>query len=181
MELSKDTRTKYSSCALQGEAILGKRFSVVAEYVLKVLGLDYVAGGSAAGSFRLTLIAGACHRLSSVGTLLLLTAYNTQLQTHSWAGPCSAASVAARRRGDFSECFTCRPLHTASMCSSAQITLLLTHRPASADRRLTTGEMLVSPSKVIFADEISTGLDSSTTFQIIQNLSHYAHKRKVRL
>ncbi len=41
--------------------------------------------------------------------------------------------------------------------------------------------MLVSPSKVIFADEISTGLDSSTTFQIIQNLSHYAHKRKVRL
>ena len=41
--------------------------------------------------------------------------------------------------------------------------------------------MLVSPSKVIFADEISTGLDSSTTFQIIQNLSHYAHKRKVCL
>jgi ABC-type Mn2+/Zn2+ transport system ATPase subunit len=40
--------------------------------------------------------------------------------------------------------------------------------------------MLVSPSKVIFADEISTGLDSSTTFQIIQNLSHYAHKRRVR-
>jgi hypothetical protein len=34
---------------LQGEAILGKRFSVVAEYVLKVLGLDYVAGGSNGG------------------------------------------------------------------------------------------------------------------------------------
>jgi hypothetical protein len=24
------------------------------------------------------------------------------------------------------------------------------------------------------------GLDSSTTYQIVQNLSHYAHKRKVR-
>jgi hypothetical protein len=35
-----------TSHALQGEAILGKRFSVVAEYVLKVLGLDYVAGVS---------------------------------------------------------------------------------------------------------------------------------------
>jgi hypothetical protein len=32
---------------LQGEAILGKRLSVVAEYVLKVLGLDYVAGFAA--------------------------------------------------------------------------------------------------------------------------------------
>lgn len=30
---------------LQGEAIMGKRFSVIAEYVLKVLGLDYIAGG----------------------------------------------------------------------------------------------------------------------------------------
>jgi hypothetical protein len=77
-------------------------------------------------------------------------------------------------------CFTCRPLHTAAMCFSTQIVLLLTQHPASAHCRLTTGEMLVSPSKVIFADEISTGLDSSTTFQIIQNLSHYAHKRKVR-
>lgn len=37
----------------------------------------------------------------------------------------------------------------------------------------------VGPSKVVFADEISTGLDSSTTYHIVQNLSHYAHKRKV--
>lgn len=36
------------------------------------------------------------------------------------------------------------------------------------------------PSKVIFADEISTGLDSSTTFQIVHSFSHFAHKRKVR-
>ena len=35
------------------------------------------------------------------------------------------------------------------------------------------------PSKVIFADEISTGLDSSTTFQIVQGFSNFAHMRKV--
>jgi hypothetical protein len=46
-------------CALQGEAILGKRFSVVAEYVLKVLGLDYVAGGSVCWELLLAAEGGA--------------------------------------------------------------------------------------------------------------------------
>ncbi|KAL5583156.1 hypothetical protein UlMin_015598 [Ulmus minor] len=35
-------------------------------------------------------------------------------------------------------------------------------------KRVTTGEMLVGPAKAFFMDEISTGLDSSTTFQIIK-------------
>jgi ABC-type multidrug transport system ATPase subunit len=30
------------------------------------------------------------------------------------------------------------------------------------------GEMLVGPAKALFMDEISTGLDSSTTFQICE-------------
>ncbi|RVW58199.1 Pleiotropic drug resistance protein 1 [Vitis vinifera] len=38
-------------------------------------------------------------------------------------------------------------------------------------KRVTTGEMLVGPSKALFMDEISTGLDSSTTYQIINSLS----------
>ncbi|KAL5184869.1 Pleiotropic drug resistance protein 1 [Glycine soja] len=37
-------------------------------------------------------------------------------------------------------------------------------------KRVTTGEMLVGPIKVLFMDEISTGLDSSTTFQIIKSI-----------
>ncbi len=40
---------------------------------------------------------------------------------------------------------------------------------------------LCRPSKVIFADEISTGLDSSTTFQIVQGFANFAHMRKVTL
>ncbi|GAB2232946.1 hypothetical protein Droror1_Dr00012016 [Drosera rotundifolia] len=32
------------------------------------------------------------------------------------------------------------------------------------------GEMLVGPAKVLFMDEISTGLDSSTTFKIVNSL-----------
>ncbi|CAL5339358.1 unnamed protein product [Camellia sinensis] len=39
-------------------------------------------------------------------------------------------------------------------------------------KRLTTGELLVGPSRVLFMDEISTGLDSSTTYQIVKYLRH---------
>jgi ABC-type multidrug transport system ATPase subunit/ABC-type multidrug transport system permease subunit len=42
-------------------------------------------------------------------------------------------------------------------------------------KRVTTGEMLVGPSKALFMDEISTGLDSSTTFQIVNSLKHFVH------
>ncbi|KAL1532411.1 transcription factor [Salvia divinorum] len=42
-------------------------------------------------------------------------------------------------------------------------------------KRVTTGEMLVGPSNALFMDEISTGLDSSTTFQIINMLRQYVH------
>ncbi|KAM7480400.1 hypothetical protein LguiA_028613 [Lonicera macranthoides] len=42
-------------------------------------------------------------------------------------------------------------------------------------KRVTTGEMLVGPSKALFMDEISTGLDSSTTFSIVNSLRQYVH------
>ncbi|KAL8113886.1 hypothetical protein AgCh_020971 [Apium graveolens] len=42
-------------------------------------------------------------------------------------------------------------------------------------KRVTTGEMMVGPSRALFMDEISTGLDSSTTFQIVKALRHSVH------
>ncbi|XLT81843.1 hypothetical protein HN873_003596 [Arachis hypogaea] len=42
-------------------------------------------------------------------------------------------------------------------------------------KRVTTGEMLVGPTNALFMDEISTGLDSSTTFQIVNSLKQYVH------
>ncbi|KAI3759658.1 hypothetical protein L6452_07637 [Arctium lappa] len=42
-------------------------------------------------------------------------------------------------------------------------------------KRVTTGEMIVGPSKVLLMDEISTGLDSSTTFQIVNSLKQFLH------
>ncbi|PIA48197.1 hypothetical protein AQUCO_01400641v1, partial [Aquilegia coerulea] len=39
-------------------------------------------------------------------------------------------------------------------------------------KRVTTGEMIVGPSTALFMDEISTGLDSSTTYQIVKCLKH---------
>ncbi|GAB4817617.1 hypothetical protein N2152v2_004663 [Parachlorella kessleri] len=42
-------------------------------------------------------------------------------------------------------------------------------------KRVTTGEMIVGPVKALFADEISTGLDSNTTFQICKGLKNFTH------
>uniref|UniRef100_A0A453FH60 ABC transporter domain-containing protein n=1 Tax=Aegilops tauschii subsp. strangulata TaxID=200361 RepID=A0A453FH60_AEGTS len=42
-------------------------------------------------------------------------------------------------------------------------------------KRLTTGEMLVGPTKVLFMDEISTGLDSSTTYQVVRCIQQIVH------
>ncbi|XP_030971325.1 pleiotropic drug resistance protein 1-like [Quercus lobata] len=42
-------------------------------------------------------------------------------------------------------------------------------------KRVTTGEMLVGPAKALFMDEISTGLDSSTTFQIVNSIKQNIH------
>ncbi|KAM0951253.1 putative ABC-type xenobiotic transporter [Dioscorea sansibarensis] len=42
-------------------------------------------------------------------------------------------------------------------------------------KRLTTAEFIVGPTKALFMDEISTGLDSSTTFQIVTCLQQLAH------
>ncbi|KAF8025633.1 hypothetical protein BT93_F2468 [Corymbia citriodora subsp. variegata] len=42
-------------------------------------------------------------------------------------------------------------------------------------KRVTTGEMMVGPTKTLLMDEISTGLDSSTSFQIVRCMQQIAH------
>ncbi|KAG6731444.1 hypothetical protein I3842_01G129400 [Carya illinoinensis] len=42
-------------------------------------------------------------------------------------------------------------------------------------KRLTIGEIIVGPAKALFMDEISNGLDSSTTFQIVSYLQNLVH------
>ncbi|PKI43299.1 hypothetical protein CRG98_036279 [Punica granatum] len=42
-------------------------------------------------------------------------------------------------------------------------------------KRVTTGEMLVGPAKALFMDEISTGLDSSTTYQLVNSIRQSVH------
>ncbi|MED6148583.1 ABC transporter G member 31 [Stylosanthes scabra] len=43
-------------------------------------------------------------------------------------------------------------------------------------KRVTTGEMVVGPRKTLFMDEISTGLDSSTTYQIVKCIRNFVHQ-----
>ncbi|KAH9617721.1 hypothetical protein KSS87_018667, partial [Heliosperma pusillum] len=42
-------------------------------------------------------------------------------------------------------------------------------------KRLTTGEILVGPAKTLFMDDISSGLDTSTTFQIVNCIRQFTH------
>ncbi|XLT03850.1 hypothetical protein HN51_042599 [Arachis hypogaea] len=42
-------------------------------------------------------------------------------------------------------------------------------------KRVTTGKMLIGPAKALFMDGISTGLDSSTTVQIMKCLRQIVH------
>uniref|UniRef100_A0A803KN58 ABC transporter domain-containing protein n=1 Tax=Chenopodium quinoa TaxID=63459 RepID=A0A803KN58_CHEQI len=42
-------------------------------------------------------------------------------------------------------------------------------------KRLTTGEMIVGPTKALFMDEITNGLDSSTAFQIVSCIQQLVH------
>ncbi|KAL3676896.1 hypothetical protein R1sor_026844 [Riccia sorocarpa] len=48
-------------------------------------------------------------------------------------------------------------------------------------KRVTTGEMVVGPLRTLFLDEISTGLDTSTTFQIVKCLRDVAHILEVTM
>ncbi|CAM6086376.1 unnamed protein product [Calypogeia fissa] len=41
-------------------------------------------------------------------------------------------------------------------------------------KRLTTAEMIVGPARALFMDEISTGLDSSTTYQVVKCIGQIA-------
>ncbi|QCE08996.1 ATP-binding cassette [Vigna unguiculata] len=51
------------------------------------------------------------------------------------------------------------------------------HRGVSGGqkKRVTTGEMIVGPTKTLLMDEISTGLDSSTTYQIVKCFQQIVH------
>ena len=55
------------------------------------------------------------------------------------------------------------------LCACTQLGLI------SSGHQFGVGEMLVGPAKTLFMDEISTGLDSSTTFQIVNSLRQTIH------
>ncbi|XP_057840627.2 ABC transporter G family member 35-like isoform X2 [Cryptomeria japonica] len=48
-------------------------------------------------------------------------------------------------------------------------------------KRLTTGEIIVGPKTTLFMDEISTGLDSSTTYQIVKCLQQFCSHMKATI
>ncbi|KAL0837486.1 hypothetical protein Bca101_089376 [Brassica carinata] len=57
------------------------------------------------------------------------------------------------------------------ICKDTMVGDEMTRRISGGQKkRVTTGEMIVGPTKTLFMDEISTGLESSTTYQIVKCL-----------
>lgn len=50
---------------------------------------------------------------------------------------------------------------------------------SNAEGKCATGEMLVGPKNTLFLDEISTGLDSSTTYLIVKCMRNVSHMTQV--
>jgi len=73
------------------------------------------------------------------------------------------------------DCVTCQILGL-DICADTMVgDEMLRGISGGQRKRVTTGEMLVGPANALFMDEISTGLDSSTTFQIVTCLRQYVH------
>ena len=53
--------------------------------------------------------------------------------------------------------------------------LIITFQFSDWNGFINAGEMLVGPAKAFFMDEISTGLDSSTTFHIVKFMKQMVH------
>ncbi len=53
--------------------------------------------------------------------------------------------------------------------------ILHLHTCSGQRKRVTTGEILCGPASAILFDEISTGLDSATTYSVVQSFWHVAH------
>ena len=65
------------------------------------------------------------------------------------------------------------------LCLAVSLLIVcMAHASSSNNSAMCAGEMIVGPKKTLFLDEISTGLDSSTTFQITRTLREFSHIRK---
>ncbi|KAJ8769245.1 hypothetical protein K2173_001835 [Erythroxylum novogranatense] len=89
------------------------------------------------------------------------------------------ASVVGSRRHSISTDYVLRVLGL-DVCSETVVGNDMLRGVSGGQRkRVTTGiymEMIVGPRKTLFMDEISTGLDSSTTYQIVKCIGNFVHE-----
>ncbi|CAN6920207.1 unnamed protein product [Brassica oleracea var. botrytis] len=78
----------------------------------------------------------------------------------------AAGNVKSSLITDYNYCLT-----GLDICKDTMVGDEMTRRISGGQKkRVTTGEMIVGPTKTLFMDEISTGLESSTTYQIVKCL-----------
>ncbi|KAG9455141.1 hypothetical protein H6P81_008045 [Aristolochia fimbriata] len=86
------------------------------------------------------------------------------------------ASAVAGRKHNLATDYTLRVLGLDICADTIVGSDMLRGISGGQRKRVTTGEMIVGPRKTLFMDEISTGLDSSTTYQVVKCIRNFVHQ-----
>ena len=131
------------------------------------IGNDQLRGVS--GGQRKRVTTGGAFLTASLPSLPIVRLHCVKQVPCRWQQRCFACAVA------------CLLIYVLQGCCAKAASLQSSCMPyarSSNSSGMCAGEMIVGPKKTLFLDEISTGLDSSTTFQITRTLREFSHIRK---
>ncbi|KAM7527670.1 hypothetical protein LguiB_031080 [Lonicera macranthoides] len=138
---------------MKASTVSGRTHSVSTDYILKVLGLD-VCSDTIVGNDMLRGVSGGQRKRVTSG----------------WEDFPKFLVLLVHGRSTCPSTFCLAPFRTLAFLfrfSSLRVVFSI--------MRL-GGEMVVGPRKTLFMDEISTGLDSSTTYQIVKCTRNFVHQ-----
>ncbi|KAG5515115.1 hypothetical protein RHGRI_036226 [Rhododendron griersonianum] len=156
---------------MKASSVGGRKNSVSTDYVLKVLGLD-VCSDTIVGNDMLRGVSGGQRkRVTTVDDGVLSRIFRSQFVFSP--GDHGIPLVG----GDIQIKEACTLVCLDFRGSTVILSLSDDSSSILADQCYTdVGEMIVGPRKTLFMDEISTGLDSSTTFQIVKCVQNFVHQ-----
>uniref|UniRef100_A0A0E0F6P0 ABC transporter domain-containing protein n=1 Tax=Oryza meridionalis TaxID=40149 RepID=A0A0E0F6P0_9ORYZ len=136
---------------------------------MKIMGLDKCADVKVGNAMRRGISGGEMKRLTTEGHNTRFYSPNVSQNTNLKEIPAELAKWSLNNSKHYLVLFGLRP-------STMSCRIVTTVGPNfSTQLDFLMGEMIVGPCKVLLMDEISTGLDSSTTFQIVSCLQQLAH------
>ncbi|KAL5078144.1 hypothetical protein RYX36_017128 [Vicia faba] len=163
-DLDIDTYMKLITISVEGQSK-----NLQTEFVVKTLGLDICAD---------TLVGDALDRGISGRQRKRLTTSILKIRTCKYLKYLQVTSLGQNIHEKCCLLRTCKYLkylQVTSLGLNIHEKCCLCTRAVKIKASDTCGEMIVGPIKALFMDERSTGLDSSTTFQIVTRLQQLVH------